>query len=297
VALVQHLLTAGYRVRVLVRTADAELQQREGVEVVLGDVLAPERVREACRGVRGVFHLVGVVDHSRGAADYVFKVNVEGTTNVMQAAAEQHIKVVFISTSGTVGVSRDRKHVSSDRSDYATAVIKHWPYYASKRQAEISAKEMSARLAVPLVIIRPSSILGAGDMALQTGRGLTCFTSAKVQILTQKALQTAKSLEYYRHKGLYKHLSSKVPYIPDGGLNFCDVRDLVPACLAAMLRDGANGRAFLIGGPNMTLKQFFQALEEVSGVRRSRLEVPYLLGWAVISALHHGGQLARRCFP
>lgn len=268
VALVQLLLSRGHSVRVLVRRSDPALVGRAGVELALGDVTDASCVERACAGARGVFHLVGIVEHSRGAAAAVYKINVDGTVNVMEAAVKHQLKVVFVSTSGTVGVSRDRSRVATDRSDFAT-LIKDWPYYDSKRQAEIVAREIASKNALNLAIIRPSSILGPGDMGLQT----------------------AKSLEYYRHKGLYKHLSRKVPYIPDGGLNFCDVRDVAAACLAAMLRDSANGRSFLIGGPNMTLKEFFQAAEEVSGVKRAWLSLPYVVGWVVISSLHHGGNL------
>lgn len=135
-----------------------------------------------------VFHLVGIVEHSRSAAEKVYKVNVGGTVNVMEAAADLQVKVVFVSTSGTVGVSRDKTKVASDNSEFATKVIHNWPYYDSKRQAEIAARAIASDRNARLSIIRPSSILGPGDIGLQT----------------------AKSLEYYRHKGLYKHLSRKV---------------------------------------------------------------------------------------
>lgn len=40
-------------------------------------------------GAHGVFHLAGVVDHSRLSAPYVYRVNVEGTRNVMIAAGTE----------------------------------------------------------------------------------------------------------------------------------------------------------------------------------------------------------------
>eukprot|EP00802_Teleaulax_amphioxeia_P022434 Tamp_22880.p1 GENE.Tamp_22880~~Tamp_22880.p1 ORF type:complete len:221 (+),score=43.89 Tamp_22880:3-665(+) len=187
VALVQLLLAKGYRARVLVRNSDPAFEGRPGIELALGDVTDADCVEAACKGARGIFHLVGIVEHSRAAADKVYKVNVGGTVNVMKAAAKHKIKVVFVSTSGTVGVNRDPTHVATDASAYATSTIRDWPYYDSKRQAEIEARDIAAKNGVRLTIIRPSSILGPGDMSLQT----------------------AKSLEYYRHKGLYKHLARK----------------------------------------------------------------------------------------
>ncbi|KAJ1480837.1 hypothetical protein T484DRAFT_1809503, partial [Baffinella frigidus] len=94
---------------------------------------------------------------------------------------------------------------------------------------------------------------------------------------------------YYRHKSIYKHLSGKVPYIPGGGLSICDVREVAEAHWRAMERPEADGGAFCLGGlpeANMTLKDYFQELEELSGVPRTRLEVPYLLGWSALAAIH-----------
>jgi len=50
-----------------------------GIELALGDVTDADCVEAACKGARGIFHLVGIVEHSRAAADKVYKVNVGGT--------------------------------------------------------------------------------------------------------------------------------------------------------------------------------------------------------------------------
>ena len=55
----------------------------------------------------------------------------------MEAAARHGLKVVFVSTSGTVGVTRDRTKVANDASPHAVGTIRNWPYYDSKRQVEI----------------------------------------------------------------------------------------------------------------------------------------------------------------
>jgi len=167
---------SGYRVRVLVRNADAVLAGRDGVELALGDVADAACVRRVCQGARGIFHLVGIVEHSRAATANVYKINVNGTVNVMEAAAEHHLKVVFVSTSGVVGVSRDRARVATDTDGFATVVIKDWPYYDSKRQAEIAATDIARQRGVALVIIRPSSILGVISCmgAIYRRRSYTC---------------------------------------------------------------------------------------------------------------------------
>ena len=76
---------------------------------------------------------------------------------------------------------------------------------------------------------------------------------------------------------MYKHLARKVPYVPGGGLSLCDVRDVAEAHCRAMETPAADGGAFCLGGrpdANMTLKAFFDLLEQLSGVPRTRLEAP-----------------------
>ena len=145
----------------------------------------------------------------------MYAINVEGTKNVMHAAAAHGAKVVFVSTSGTVGVSRDPSRAATDSSPYASDVIRGWPYYDSKRRAEEAANAIAEALGVRLVVVRPSSILGPGP--------------------ADPTLQTAKALAYYAHKGLYKHLCRRVPFIPAGGINFCDVRDVAQVATPLLL--------------------------------------------------------------
>src|SRR5262249_54218520 len=68
-------------------------------------------------------------------------------------------------------------------------------------------------------------------------------------------------------------LKKKIPNIPAGGLNFIDVRDAAEALVHAM-ESGAAGRRYLLGGHNMTVKDFFAMIERLSGVRGPRLELP-----------------------
>ncbi|EKX53513.1 hypothetical protein GUITHDRAFT_150427 [Guillardia theta CCMP2712] len=245
VELIHHIIGQGHRVRVLVRTPDKTFEALKNVEFAYGSVTDQELVNKSCEGCSGIFHVAGVVDHSRSAAPYVYKVNTDGTRVIMQAAIKNKCKVVFVSTSGTTAVSKDAKRIASDETDYAMDVISNWPYYDSKRQAEELARELSKKHGVPL-----------------------------------------KSLEYYRHKSIYKFLMKKVPWVPGGGLNFCDVRDLVPAIYKAMVTPEANGRTFLIGAVNMSLAQFFQALEKQTGIAGPKLVVPFSIGWSTISALN-----------
>ena len=130
--LVDELVTSGHQVRVLARTAEGSARGRRGrgrghdlIEVVQGSVTDREAVDQALEGVEGVFHLAGVVEHSRKDAAALHAVNVGGTLTVLAAAAAAGLRrVVYASASGCVGVSKGPDFVANDASPYATELVK-----------------------------------------------------------------------------------------------------------------------------------------------------------------------------
>jgi dihydroflavonol-4-reductase len=70
-----------------------------------------------------------------------------------------------------------------------------------------------------------------------------------------------------------KFLCGELPAIPSGGISFVDVRDVAPACVAAMER-GRPGARYLMGGPNWTCREFVGRLERVSKVSGPWLRLP-----------------------
>ena len=257
--LVDELVTSGHRVRVLARTAEGSARgrrRRRGrehdlIEVVQGSVTDREAVDQALEGMEGVFHLAGVVEHSRKDAAALHAVNVGGTLTVLAAAAAAGVRrVVYASTSGCVGVSKGPDFVADDASPYATELVRTWPYYASKVEAERAALELAEREGLELVVMRPTLLLGPGDYRLSSCRSV------------------------------YDALQRKTPIIPTGGLSFVDVRDAAAAFVRAMAA-GRPGRTYLLGAANMSLLRYFTLIEELSGVRRPGIRMVPWLNWAV----------------
>ena len=91
---------------------DTEAWQQEGwtgaleeVECIEGSVTEPKlwSDEERLKGLKGIFHLAAVVKHSRWQSGDVYETNVEGTLNMVRLAAAEGCRLVFLSTSGTVG--------------------------------------------------------------------------------------------------------------------------------------------------------------------------------------------------
>jgi dihydroflavonol-4-reductase len=229
--------------RVLSTSAPAWLEEL-GVETVRGSITSPEDVRRAVEGVAEVYHLAGRVSRERDDAHLMYKLHVDGTRLLCEAAREAGVKsMVMASTSGTVAVT-EAGDVAPDE-DWPTPldIVSRWPYYASKVYQERVALEGFSGGGRRLVIVNPSLLLGPGDERLSSTKVVLDF------------------------------LARKIPTVPKGGLSFVDARDAAAAFRAAMGR-GKHGERYLLGAANWTFEKFFGRLERITKVPAPFLSLP-----------------------
>lgn len=232
----------GIAVRILCRDR-ARWTGPPGVAIAEGDILDPRAVDCAVAGVTGIFHLAGLVSRDPAQAATLFETHIEGTRNICESAlAHGRPRVVLASSSGTIAASR-APLLHHEDSPYTLEITGRWPYYLSKIYQEKLALSYWTQQKLPVVVVNPSLLLGPGDQRLSS--------TGDVRLFLQGAFAT----------------------IPGGGLNFVDVRDAADVLIAAMEK-GTPGRRYLVGGPNMTLKEFFGLLERVSGVAGPRRQLP-----------------------
>jgi nucleoside-diphosphate-sugar epimerase len=153
--LARRLSRRGDHVRCLARPgADLTLLDGLQVEIARGDVTDPASLAPALEGIDAVFHLAGI-RRAPERAEFL-RVNAEGTRHLCQAivASARRPRMVLASSLAAVGPSHD--HPSED----VPLRPQDW-YGESKAEAERIAVSFSDRL--PIVIARPSRILGPGD--------------------------------------------------------------------------------------------------------------------------------------
>jgi dihydroflavonol-4-reductase len=244
----RHLVSAlrahGHDVVALVRKTAGVPKNGEGppVTAVRGDVLDRASIEAAAAGCDGVFHCAGKVSRRAEDAEELYKVHVDGTKNVLDACIAKNVRrAVVASTSGTVAVSDDADHVSTEDDETPIGLINRWPYYRSKLFAEKAALERHG-VAMPngetfeVVCVNPTLLLGPGDVNGSSTDDVRLF------------------------------LERKIPAIPPGGISYVDARDAAEGMRLAMEK-GVSGRRYLLGACNLTLREFFGRLERVSGVR------------------------------
>ncbi|NOY12751.1 MAG: complex I NDUFA9 subunit family protein [Deltaproteobacteria bacterium] len=144
-----HLLSAGHRVRALVRREQA-LQNRERVETVVGDTTEASSLSGLLCGCDAVIHLVGIIREKRKNGITFERLHVESTYNVAMAAKNQ-------------GVSRFlQMSANGSRAEAVTA------YHQTKWAAE----ELLRQSQLDWTIFRPSLIFGPNDQFVNMLAGL-----------------------------------------------------------------------------------------------------------------------------
>lgn len=132
------------------------------LEVVTGDVRDPHFCKHITRDVEIVFHLAALIaiPYSYVAPDSYVDTNVKGTLNICQAAKENGVKKVLVtSTSEVYGTAQyvpiDEKHPKQPQS----------PYSATKIGADAMAMSFYNALGLPVVIVRPFNTYGPRQSA------------------------------------------------------------------------------------------------------------------------------------
>src|SRR5438874_8930289 len=215
-----------------------------GVDSVAGSVTNADDVAQAVEGIEQVYHLAGKVSRDKDDAREMYKLHVDGTRLLCDAAKKAGVKTrVLSASSGTIAVTEKGDIVPDETYPPPLDIIARWPYYASKAYQEMAALERFQGKGLRLVILNPSLLLGPGDDRLSSTKVVLDFMARKINAM------------------------------PNGGLNFVDVRDTARAFIAAMQK-GRHGERYLLGAVNWTFVKFFDRLERLTKVASPRLAFP-----------------------
>ncbi len=153
--LVRRLAAEGAHVKALVRSIERAgyINGVFGVEIVLGDITEPQRLRDLMAGCELVYHVAAT---TRGSEALQRAVNIVGTQNVMHAAADVGARrVVHISTIAVYGYGY-RGDVTED---FPMNPAREF-YGQTKAQAELVVQHVAAQRGIAYAVIRPSFIYG-----------------------------------------------------------------------------------------------------------------------------------------
>jgi dihydroflavonol-4-reductase len=253
-AIARALIGSGWQVRVLARPgSDRGNLAQLPVEIATGDLLDPDSLDRAVRDCDALFHAAADYRLGLANAEPLYRTNVEGTRNVLNAARwAGTARIVYTSSVATIGLPTDRSP-GTERTPVALAdMIGH--YKRSKFLAEEEVRGFAGS-GLPVIIVNPSTPIGPGDIK-PTPTG---------QIVLDTAL-------------------GRMPAYVDTGLNVVHVDDVAAGHLLALER-GRIGERYILGGENMKLRDILAEISRLVGRKAPRIRVPHtaLLPVAAIS--------------
>ena len=244
-AVLRKLIERGHEVRALVRPS-SERRNLEGlpVEIVEGDLMAPETLKPALKGCKGVFHVAA--DYRLWAPDPsgMFAANVDGTRAIMAAALEVGVeRIVYTSSVATLGLLPGGQPADEDTPVRFEDMI--GPYKQSKFLAEAEVRALLGTEKLPAVIVNPSTPIGPRDIKpTPTGR-----------MIVEAA-------------------SGRMPAYVDTGLNVVHVDDVAEGHLLAFEK-GEVGECYILGGENLPLNEILNTIAGITGGKAPRWRIPH----------------------
>ncbi|MBS1748827.1 MAG: NAD-dependent epimerase/dehydratase family protein [Bacteroidetes bacterium] len=238
--LLRDLVARGENVRALYRTSIPQAKWAGSIEWIRGDILDPFLLAESMRHVQEVYHCAAVVSFNPGKKREMMKVNVEGTSNIVNAALENGMpRLIHVSSVSALGRKYNDELVSEtskweEAKDYSQ-------YGRSKYLAEMEVwRGISEGL--PAVIVNPSLILGAGDW----NNGSSA---------------------------IFKKAWEEFPWYTEGGGGVVDVKDVVSA-MSTLMKSDISGERFIINAENWPFRKLFTQMAEAFGKKPPYKKAP-----------------------
>ncbi len=241
--LVRKLLERGERVRALILPGESrEAIHGLNVEAVEGDVLDLDSVFESMQGIKGIFHLAGVISIMPGPNAFVRKVNVDGTKNILRAAQEMNInKLVY--TSSIHAIQRVEDGVIDESVPYDMKPP-YGAYDRSKAEATLEVLN-AAQTGLEAVVACPTGVIGPYD-----------FRGSMMGSVIHDAATARPSL-----------------YV-DGAYDFVDVRDVADGLISAA-ENGKRGESYILSGQKISIRYLLETVREITGKHFFQMKIPF----------------------
>jgi dihydroflavonol-4-reductase len=240
--LVRELVERGEKVRALILPGeDTTSIYGLDIEIVVGNILDPVSLDRAMRGIDIVYHLAGIISILPDKDELMWKVNVEGTRNVLAAAKKAKVKR-FVHTASIHALSRNwigmiNEDVPFDPDTTAGG------YDRTKAAASLLVLE-AVKDGLDAVIVCPTGVIGPHD-----------YLGSEMGDLIKDWLR------------------KKLNFLVKGAYDFVDVRDVVQGQILACER-GRSGEVYILSGWQIKVLELKMLVQNVIGKRIAAITLP-----------------------
>ncbi|MGW8315930.1 MAG: SDR family oxidoreductase [Bacteroidales bacterium] len=265
VQLVRRLVKEGYEVHALYRSVNKTLPLKmKGVTLFKGDIQEPGSLDAAMKGCSQAYHVAAFASVWTPDQDQIYRLNVEGALHVVMTAKKAGLRrLVVTSTAGVLGPSSgDAVH---EKSPVPNSFFT--PYERSKYQMEQLLMNIDPN-DIEVLVVNPTRVFGPGRMS--ESNGVT--------------------------RMIRNYLKNNWRYVPGNGNqsgNYVYVEDVVTGHILAMER-GLHGHRYILGGENLSYRQLFELVSDVSGVRKNLIGVPLWIMLPVAFVMKEAARITGR---
>ena len=243
-AVARAVAATGAELRVLVRR-DGDLRNLEGlkVEQAYGDLRDRDGLRRALSGCAQLYHVAAHYALWARDPSVFYEVNVTGTRTLLETAGELGVeRIVYTSTIGAIGLPAG----GGPGTEETPVSLAHMAgdYKRSKYLAEQEVRKL-AQAGLPVVIVNPSAPVGERDI---------------------KPTPTGQIIVDFMKGRMWAYIET--------GMNLIDVDDVAIGHLRAMER-GRVGERYILGNRNLSLREIFDMLSRLTGVKAPRIKLPW----------------------
>lgn len=224
--LITQLLSAGKQVRAIYNKTPLADFNSVNLEQFQCNILDVVGLEEAIKGVDEVYHCAAIVTFNPKRKMEMFKINIEGTANMVNAALDAGIKkMVHVSSVAALGRIREDEPINETMN--WTEETNNSNYGQSKYLAELEVWRGIGE-GLNAVMVNPVIILGAGDWDGGSSK-------------------------------IFQSVYNEFPWYTDGFTGFVDVRDVVKAMMQLMDSD-ITAQRFIISAENKSYREVFNLI-------------------------------------
>lgn len=242
----RELLSKGEKIIALRRkSSDLSLIKdlESSIQWLEGDISDTEILNKAMEQADTVIHAAAVISFSPKQRKKMYKVNVEGTANVVNAALKNKVrKFCYISSIAALGRKKGETIIDEKALWEDSEMNTH--YAKSKYLAELEVWR-GIEEGLPAFIVNPSVVLGPGNWKNGSTK-------------------------------LFRYVFRKNKFYTKGHISYVDVKD-VAGIVAELLQHNTTGERYILNAGRVTYQELFTGIARSFSVNPPAIEVGKLL--------------------
>ncbi len=245
----KQLLEQGHEVNALYNS-DHRALEGLSLTAVQGSVLNKADLATLIDGCEVVINCAAIISITGDPDGTVFKTNTEGPKNILEVSLEKGVRKIIHFSSVHAVTELPHSDPYDETRPYKSKGDIAYDY--SKARGEQIILEAAKDQAIEVVVVRPSCVVGPHD-----------FKPSKMG---------AALMDFYKEK---------IPFLPPGGYDIVDVRDVASSAIRA-IEKGKDGEIYLLSGRYVDFPTLAKAIQTVAGKKVPRTSLPFWLLYAMV---------------